>query len=51
VVSLPSRDLSGHHSLEAYHTQLIERAIAGQSWQLTTDLAGDEILFFIQKHD
>ena len=51
VVSLPSRDLARHHSLEAYHTSLIQKAIEGQLWRLTTDMAGDELLFFIQKHD
>jgi len=51
VVSLPSRDLAGHHSLEAYHTSLIQKSIEGQPWRLTTDMAGDELLFFIQKHD
>lgn len=51
VVTLPSRDLAGHHSLEAYHTTLIEKSIEGQPWGLTTDMAGDELIFFIQKHD
>ncbi len=51
VVSLPSRDLAGHHSLETYHTSLIQKAIEGQPWQLSTDMAGDELIFFIQKHD
>ncbi len=51
VVSLPSRDLAGHHSLETYHTNLIQKAIEGQPWRLTVDIVGDELLFFIQKHD
>lgn len=51
VVSLPSRDLAGHHSLETYHTSLIQKSIEGQPWQLTTDILGDELLFFIKKHD
>ena len=51
VVSLPSRDLAGHHSLETYHTNLILKAIEGQPWRLTVDIVGDELLFFIQKHD
>lgn len=51
VVSLPSRDLAGHHSLEAYHTSLIQKAIEGQPWRLNTDIVGDELIFFIQKHD
>ncbi|HPR35020.1 MAG TPA: hypothetical protein PKY64_05040 [Anaerolineaceae bacterium] len=51
VVSLPSRDLAGHHSLETYHTSLIQKAIEGQPWQLNTDIAGNELIFFIQKHD
>ncbi len=51
VVSLPSRDLKGHHSLENYHLALIHKAIEGQPWQLTTDIVDDELLFFIRKHD
>ena len=51
VVSLPSRDLAGHHSLETYHTSLIEKSIEGQPWRLTIDIAGNELIFFIQKHD
>jgi len=51
VVSLPSRDLKGHHSLETYHSALIHKAIEGQPWHLTTDIVGDELLFFIRKHD
>lgn len=51
VVSLPARDLSGHHSLITLHTSLIHKAIQGQPWQLTTRQAGNELIFFIQKHD
>ena len=51
VVSLPSRDLKGHHSLETYHSAIIHKAIEGQPWRLTTDIVGDELLFFIRKHD
>lgn len=51
VISLPGRDLAGHHSLETYHTSLVHKAIEGQPWQLTTETVGDELLFFIQKHD
>lgn len=51
VVSLPSRDLAGHHSLETYHTNLMKKSIQGQPWQLITDMIGDELIFFIQKHD
>ena len=51
VVSLPSRDLAGHHSLETYHTSMIQKAIEGQPWFLNTDIVGDELLFFIKKHD
>ncbi len=32
LVSLPSQDLAGKHSLETYHTHLIEEAIAGFDW-------------------
>ena len=51
VVSLPSRDLAGHHSLVGYHTSLIHKAIEAQPWRLTTASVGDELLFFIEKHD
>lgn len=51
VVSLPSRDLAGHHSLETYHTNLIQKAIEGQPWRFTLETVGNELIFFIQKHD
>lgn len=51
VVSLPAKDLSGHHSLQDFHSTLIQKAIQGKPWHLTTSLAGDELIFFIQKHD
>lgn len=51
VVSLPSRDLKGHHSLEIYHSAIIHKAIEGRPWHLTTDIVGDELLFFIRKYD
>ena len=49
VVSLPARDLAGHHSLQPYHDQLIDSAIAGQGWGLERDQVGSELLYFIHK--
>ena len=51
VVSLPSEDLAGHHSLETYHSALIHQAVEGHPWQLSTSQVGNELLFFIHKHD
>lgn len=49
VVSLPSQDLTGHHSLLSYHRALIDRAIQGRNWDLQTAQAGPETLYFIRK--
>lgn len=49
IVTLPATDLTGHHSLENYHGQLIQSAIQNHPWQLVEDRAGDELIFFIFK--
>ena len=51
IVSLPSQDLAGKHSLEAYHTRLIEAAIAGLSWDWSKTCIGNELIFVIQKDE
>ena len=49
LVSLPASDLSGHHSLTDYHTQLITRATAGRGWTVERVQVVDELLFVIRK--
>ena len=49
LVSLPAADLSGHHSLVDYHTQLIDKACAGRGWGIEQDQVGNELLFIIRK--
>ena len=49
IVSLPTEDLRGHHSLVSYHTQLIKEAIAGLPWELEQTQVGNELIFFIHK--
>ena len=49
LVSLPAADLSGHHSLVDYHTQLIDRACAGRGWNVDRILVANELLFVIRK--
>ncbi len=49
LVSLPAQDLAGKHSLETYHTRLIEEAIAGLGWDSTKTCIGNELIFVIQK--
>jgi len=49
AVSLPAEDLSGHHSLAEYHTQLIQTATSGQPWEVEQTQVGNELLFFIHK--
>jgi len=49
IVSLPSQDLAGKHSLETYHTRIIEEAIAGFAWDCSKVTIGNEIIFVIQK--
>ena len=49
IVSLPAEDLRGHHSLIAYHTQLIKEAVADLPWELEQTQVGNELIFFIHK--
>jgi 16S rRNA (guanine(1405)-N(7))-methyltransferase len=49
IVSLPSHDLAGKHSLEAYHTRLIEEATSGLGWSCSKTCIGNELIFVIQK--
>lgn len=49
VLTLPATDLARHHSLESYHTQLVEKAIQGQDYHFEKIRIGDELLFFISK--
>lgn len=49
VLTLPATDLARHHSLENYHTQLVEKAVQGQSFFFEKIRVGDELLFFIRK--
>jgi 16S rRNA (guanine(1405)-N(7))-methyltransferase len=49
VLTLPATDLARHHSLENYHTQLVEKAIQGQDFHFEKIRVGDELLFFIRK--
>ncbi|HQC64248.1 MAG TPA: hypothetical protein PK459_04025 [Anaerolineaceae bacterium] len=49
VISLPAKDLSGHHDLSDFHTRLIENAIQGQNLSMTMAQVGLELLYFIEK--
>lgn len=49
VLSLPTADLTGHHSLENYHSQLVERAIQGQPISSKKVRVANELLFFLRK--
>ena len=49
IVSLPSQDLAGKHSLESYHTRLIEEAIMGLGWDCAKTSIGNELIFVIEK--
>lgn len=49
ILSLPAFDLKGHHSLEYYHRNLVEKAIEAKNWDLESKLIGNEIIFFIHK--
>ncbi|HSN95557.1 MAG TPA: hypothetical protein VLR89_10945, partial [Anaerolineaceae bacterium] len=51
IVSLPAEDLAGKHSLEAYHTRLIEEAITGFGWDCSKTSIGNELIFVIQKSE
>lgn len=49
VISLPARDLRGHHSLADYHTKMVENAIQGLEFSLQQTQVGSELLYFIKK--
>ncbi len=49
IISLPAKDLSGHHDLSDFHTRLIENAIQGQKFSITRAQVGVELLYFIEK--
>ena len=49
IISLPAKDLSGHHDLSDFHTRLIENAIQGQNLSMTMAQVGLELLYFIEK--
>jgi len=49
VLSLPAMDLKGHHSLESYHRNLVEKSLEGTNWRQELRLVGNELLFFIHK--
>lgn len=49
VISLPSSDLRGHHSLKDYHDQLILQTIEGLGYDIEKDQVENELLYFIGK--
>lgn len=49
VVSLPSTNLTGSHSMLEGQRILVERAISGLDWKVTEILVGNEIIFCIDK--
>ena len=49
IVSLPAQDLAGKHSLESYHTRLIEKATMGLGWNCAKTCIGNELIFVIEK--
>jgi 16S rRNA (guanine(1405)-N(7))-methyltransferase len=49
VISLPARDLRGHHSLADYHTKMVKNAIQGLDFGLQQTQVGSELLYFIKK--
>ncbi len=49
VVSLPSSNLTGTHSMLEGQRILVERAISGLGWKVTEILVGNEIIFCIDK--
>lgn len=51
IVSLPAQDLAGKHSLEAYHSRLVDEAIADLGWDCTKTSIGNELFFVIEKGD
>lgn len=49
VISLPAVDLAKHHSLEQYHSNLIDKSVGANNWSVRKARVGDELLFFIRK--
>ncbi len=49
VVSLPSSNLTGSHSMLEGQRILVERAVSGLDWKVTEILVGNEIIFCIDK--
>ena len=49
VVSLPSSNLTGTHSMLEGQRILVERAVNGLGWKVTEILVGNEIIFCIDK--
>lgn len=49
IVSLPANDLSGHHSLAEFHTNLVKSAVEGHAWQMACEQVGNELVFLIDK--
>jgi 16S rRNA (guanine(1405)-N(7))-methyltransferase len=49
LVSLPAKDLTGHHSMIERQRALIKRNLAGLSWPVTEVMFDSEIVFCIQK--
>ena len=49
VVSLPSSNLTGSHSMLEGQRILVERAVNGLDWKVTEILVGNEIIFCIDK--
>ena len=49
VVSLPVKDLHNVYDLSARHDALIEKAVSGMNWTVSTADHGSERLYFIKK--
>ena len=49
IVSLPSSNLTGSHSMLEGQRILVERAVNGLDWKVTEILVGNEIIFCINK--
>ncbi len=49
LVSLPVKDLTGHHSIVERQRALMKRSLAGLSWVVTELMFDSEVVFCIQK--
>jgi 16S rRNA (guanine(1405)-N(7))-methyltransferase len=49
LVSLPTANLTGHHSLLEQHRRLVYDNLAGMDWPVQEVILGNEIIFIIQK--